>query len=87
MGEQTVIVTRKGQTTIPIAIRQLLGLRQGDRVVFVLEDGHVCIKRSGSVVARTAGILKSARPPLTAEELRDAGEQAIAEDAAERAGE
>lgn len=38
----------------------------------------------GSVVARTAGIFKTDQPPLTAEELREAGERAIAEDVSER---
>jgi SAM-dependent methyltransferase len=38
------------------------------------------------VVARTAGIARGDSPPLTAEALREAAEQAIAEDAVERMG-
>ncbi|MDQ2744778.1 MAG: hypothetical protein M3Z66_21135 [Chloroflexota bacterium] len=43
------------------------------------------LQRRGSVVARTAGALKSDAPPLTAEALRQAAEEAIAEGALERA--
>ena len=32
-------VTRKGQITVPVAIRKALGIESGDRVSFVLEDG------------------------------------------------
>ncbi len=48
-------------------------------------DDHVRLQRRGSVVARTAGALKSDAPPLTAEALRQAAEEAIAEGALERA--
>jgi hypothetical protein len=40
--------------------------------------------RKGSVVARTSGIFKTGQSPLSAEELRDAAEQAVADDVAER---
>lgn len=39
-------LTSKGQVTIPKEIRDILGLKPGDRVVFVLEgDGHARIVR------------------------------------------
>ena len=34
-------VTSKGQITIPAAIRRLLGLKEGDKVLFVQEGGKV----------------------------------------------
>jgi AbrB family looped-hinge helix DNA binding protein len=84
MKEQTTLVTRKGQVTIPIAIREALNIKEGDSVVWEMEKGQVRIKRGGSVVDRTAGILKSKSLGLTAEEERDAVAQAIAEDVEER---
>ena len=84
MSELMTVVTRKGQITIPAEIRRALDLKEGDKVAVVLEGDEVRLARAGSVVARTAGLLKTGRPPLTAEELRDAGEQAIAEDVVER---
>jgi AbrB family looped-hinge helix DNA binding protein len=80
MNEQTTRVTRKGQVTIPIAIREALGLKEGDSVIWQLEEKEVSLRRGGNVVARTAGILKSKSLSLTTEEERDATAQAIAED-------
>jgi AbrB family looped-hinge helix DNA binding protein len=79
-------VTRKGQVTIPVEIRRLLGVEPRDKVAFVVEDNQVRIARSGSVVARTAGALKGDRPAPSAEELREAAERAIAADVVERMG-
>jgi antitoxin PrlF len=78
------VVTRKGQITIPAEIRRSLGLEIGDQVVLVLEGEQVCLARTDSVVARTAGMLNSARPPLAAEALREVTERAIAESVVER---
>lgn len=38
-------VTTKGQVTIPKEIRDSLDLREGDRVVFVIEDGQATIRK------------------------------------------
>ena len=86
MKELLSTVTTKGQVTIPVEIRRRLGVAAHDKVAFVLYDDQVRLVRKGSVVARTAGIFKTSAPPLTAEELREAAERAIAEDAMERMG-
>ena len=86
MKELRTKVTRKGQVTVPVEIRRELGLRQGDRVAFILDDGQVRLARAGGVVQRTAGALKSHKPPLTVEQLREAAERAIAEESVKRAG-
>jgi AbrB family looped-hinge helix DNA binding protein len=84
MNEQTTRVTRKGQVTIPIAIREALGLKEGDSVIWQMLDKEVSLRRGGSVVARTAGILKSKSLELTTEEEREAVARAIAEYVEER---
>ena len=84
MYEVSSTVTTKGQVTIPIEVRRLLGVVPHDQVAFVVEGDKVELKRKTSVVARTAGIFKSAEPPLTAEELREAAADAIAEEAVQR---
>ena len=80
MGSAGSVLTRKGQVTIPAEVRRKLGLKRGDRVAFVLDDGSVRLVREASVTERTAGIFRTKEPPLTAEELRRAAEEAIAED-------
>ena len=82
--ELRTVVTRKGQVTVPAEIRRELGLKQGDRVAFILDEGEVRLTRTGSVVQRTAGALKGHKPPLTTEQLRESAERAMAEEAVKR---
>jgi len=82
--ELWTVVTRKGQVTVPAEIRREMELKEGDKAAFVLDEGEVRLVRATSVVERTAGALKSRKPPLTAEELREAAERTIASDAVER---
>jgi AbrB family looped-hinge helix DNA binding protein len=37
-------ISSKGQITVPIEVRHRLGLRQGDRVEFVYEDGRTVLR-------------------------------------------
>ena len=85
MNERVTVITRKGQITIPAEIRKALKLSEGDRVAISLNGEEVKVRRSQSVVARTAGIARSELPPLSAEEERRVAEEMIAEAAAERA--
>ncbi len=39
-------MTSKGQVTVPKAVRQQLGLRQGTRVAFVVEGDHAVLRPS-----------------------------------------
>jgi antitoxin PrlF len=51
-------ITSKGQITVPIEVRRILGVREGDRLLFE-SDGkgvHVRPVRKGSVFAKYAGI-------------------------------
>lgn len=84
MSEISATITSKGQITIPLEIRQRLRLHQGDKVTFALEGDHAILKPATSIVAATAGILKGSEPALDIAELREAGEQAIADDVSAR---
>jgi AbrB family looped-hinge helix DNA binding protein len=86
MREISSTITTKGQVTIPIEVRRLLGVEPHDQVAFVVEGDKVELKRKESVVARTAGALRSDRSIATDEELREAAETAIAEEAMRRMG-
>ena len=80
MREHLTRVTRKGQITVPVEIRRALGLQEGDNVAVVLEDGRATLERRPSVVARTAGIFKSGRPPLSPEQEQEEFERGVADD-------
>jgi AbrB family looped-hinge helix DNA binding protein len=40
----TSTISSKGQVTVPIEVRHRLGLREGDRVEFVFEDGRTFLR-------------------------------------------
>jgi antitoxin PrlF len=41
--EEVCTITSKGQTTVPRAIRKVLGVGYGDRIVFRVQDGAVSV--------------------------------------------
>ena len=85
MKELLATISSKGQVTIPAEVRHALSLKQGDKLSFQLTDQAIILRRTGSVVAATAGLLKGDYPTLSAEELRAAAETAMAQEAEERA--
>ena len=63
-------VTRKGQVTLPKALRQRLGIRQGSCIEFSLVGDHVEMRVRSSPAGETCsgfGMLKSRRAAVPAE--------------------
>jgi AbrB family looped-hinge helix DNA binding protein len=50
MASQVVKVQEKGQVTIPLEIRQRLGLKKGDLVTFVITEAGVVIMPAEVIV-------------------------------------
>ncbi len=74
------VVGRKGQITLPAEMRRALEIEEGDKVVVAREGNVIHVTRIGSVVERTAGIIKSRGRAPTERELKESAEQAIADD-------
>jgi antitoxin PrlF len=64
-------LTRKGQTTIPIKVRNHLKLRPGDKIEFVIErDGKVVITPKNIDIRQLRGMLAPlVRRKLTIEQM------------------
>lgn len=75
-------MTRKGQVTIPAELRKELGLKEGDRVEFVRENGSFRVQRAESVVARLAGSLSSyaSGRAIDPDEIHQIVEEGVAHD-------
>ena len=73
-------ITTKGQVTIPVEVRRRLGVAPHDTVAFVVTDDQVQLLPATSVVARTAGMLKSEQPMLSPDEERQLAESAMVEE-------
>ncbi|HEX9988847.1 MAG TPA: AbrB/MazE/SpoVT family DNA-binding domain-containing protein [Chloroflexia bacterium] len=79
-------VTRKGQVTLPVEIRRLLGIRAGDKVALSLiteaESGEpqVIVKPVRSVAEMTFGAVPPRKRPEDFRELRHHVEEGMAQD-------
>jgi AbrB family looped-hinge helix DNA binding protein len=72
-------MTSKGQITLPKEIRLKLGLKQGDRVRFIVEDdGRVRLLPAKRDVSELMGILPRPKRRLSIEELDDIVQTAVA---------
>ncbi len=67
----TSTMSSKGQTVIPKAIRERLGLQSGDAVDFVVQDeGDVVLRPALEDVRRLKGVLRCAGcAPVTVQEM------------------
>lgn len=73
---QASTLTSKGQVTIPANVRKQLGLRPGDRVGFIVEDGEVCLVRKESRIEAAFGICKVDRS-VSVEEMDEIVKQRV----------
>lgn len=48
MSRKSSTISSKGQITVPREVRNRLGLRPGDRVEFVVEQGRTTIRPAGA---------------------------------------
>ena len=66
-------LTKKGQTTIPLKVRNHLKLRPGDKIEYVIErDGKVVLTPKTLDVRQLRGMLGRARRHLTIEQMDEA---------------
>lgn len=76
-------LTSKGQVTIPKEIRDLLGLRKGDRLIFRLDDqGKVVVQpEAASPLGRLPGMLRhlAGEKPVSLAEMKAAVRRRAAE--------
>ena len=47
-------ITTRGQITIPVEIRKKLGVKDGDKVIFVEENGRIVIENAAMIALKNA---------------------------------
>lgn len=71
MGHQSRL-SSKGQTTIPAEIRDYLGLKPGDRIIYAVSDGKVELRARNLRAVDLVGVLGP--PPAGPKTLREIDE-------------
>lgn len=80
MGVYDSTLTSKGQTTIPVEVREALNLKPGDKIRYVVSGNEVHLRVKNKKVIELAGILYDPdRKSMSIEEM----DEAIADYAAE----
>ncbi|CUS32753.1 AbrB/MazE/SpoVT family DNA-binding domain-containing protein [Candidatus Nitrospira nitrificans] len=71
-------ITRKGQVTIPKAIRDRLGVKEGEKVLFVMRGEEVILKVVKGTILDLRGSVQALEHPEDFEKIRQSVRQAIA---------
>lgn len=64
-------ITSKGQTTLPKAVIEALGVEAGDRIRYIIHEGEVRI-RPVLPINRLYGIIQYDGPPVTLDDMDQA---------------
>ena len=68
----TATMTSKGQVTIPVEVRQRLGIESGDRIEFVEIEGGYAIQPAIDDVRSLKGLLRKPPKPVTIDDMNAA---------------
>jgi AbrB family looped-hinge helix DNA binding protein len=80
MQEFETTLTERGQVTIPIEVRRILGLHPRDRVRFEVEGKVVRISQASSKILPFFGSVTPRKKPEDFQELREEFEKGVAEE-------
>ncbi len=47
-------ITTRGQITIPVEIRKKLGVKDGDKVIFIEENGRIIVENAAMIALKNA---------------------------------
>ncbi len=73
-------ITAKGQTTIPLEVREKLGLHTGDRIAFIeMEQGYMIVPRNRPVDILFGALADYAIPGTTVEDYDSAVGEGISD--------
>ena len=63
MKEIVATMTQKGQVTIPVEIRNLLGLKAKDKVAFSIDEGNIRLAPARYTLENVFGVVKPLNKP------------------------
>lgn len=72
------IMTRKGQVTIPKEIRDRLGVKEGEKVLFVVRGDEIILKVVKGTILDLRGSVRPATRPEDFDKVRQSVKQTVA---------
>ncbi len=71
-------LTKKGQVTIPKEIRNILGIKEHDKVMFIKKDGDIIVKHVKGDIFDLRGSLKQGKEFEDLEKIRNIARKSAA---------
>lgn len=86
MAIETATVTSKGQITVPVRMREKLGLKPGSKIRFEEQaDGSFVVRRKTGDIRKLKGFFEKPAKAMTIEEMDEAiGREVAGRDAGSR---
>ena len=82
MKEITTTITQRGQVTIPVEVRKMLGVKPRDKVAFTIEDGEVRLAPASFSLESAYGSVKPSKKPEDFDEVSRTAKEDKAEQTA-----
>lgn len=79
-------ITEKGQVTVPVEVRRLLGVRPRDKISFRIEEGAVKLERVPGTLEAAFGAVRPRKRPEDFRRLLRAAKEERAEAAMRKLG-
>jgi len=70
MKEIVATMTQKGQVTIPVEIRHLLGLKAKDKIAFSIDEGNIRLAPAKYTLENVYGVVKPINKPEDFKKLK-----------------
>ena len=70
MKEIITTMTQKGQVTIPVEIRNLLGLKAKDKIAFSIDEGNIRLAPAKYTLENVFGVVKPINKPEDFKKLK-----------------
>lgn len=71
------VITRKGQTTIPKEIRELLKLKPNDKLFYIVEESKVILKPIHGNILELRGSVPAKEPKVDFDKIRETTRKSI----------
>jgi antitoxin PrlF len=78
------VATSKGQVTIPKAVRDRMGIKEGTRLIFVDDGDRILVYKVDDDLASVYGAVKHEGPPIDFHELKERMAEDVAREAVAR---
>ena len=72
------ILTKKGQTTIPKGVREFLGIKPNDKILYLIEGNKVVIKPLKGNILDLKGSVKTKDKPINFKKVRSVTKKKLA---------